>query len=258
MPRGMTGQSEPREDRLVAQNDGRWVLVTERRNRGRAPFRAKVVAIDFARASVAHVFNSSARTGARIIKPPRARSRSPRLGPRRPVATRSHTRSTATSSNGAWNGSTNWGRTPCRSSSPAWGDSWPLDAHPTRSSSRGNATRPRLQQPRADARAPTAAQAQLPAPGRQGRDAHRLEPAPSLFGVTDRPATRLGVEVQDCRWGDKRSVHRPGGLHRKGLPRASWLRNNGTPVRLRAESSTVMWKTARRHEPSAGGRLLWS
>jgi hypothetical protein len=241
--------------------DGRWVLVTTGGYIGDAPpYQGKVVAIDRTSGRVGHVFNSLCSNRRQIINPSTCSAQESAIWGRAGAVVDPVTHKVyATSSNGAWNGSTNWGDTVLELS-PGVGR---FLRHWTPT------TQKQLED--TDADLGSTSPALLPAPngGRTaqyllqgGKDAllHLLSLRSSLFGVTGSAGTRLGGEVQDMPVvGDTQVFTAPAVLHRKGLTEAFVSTNNGTAgYRLSGGKLHVMWKNGTGGtSPVLAGGLLW-
>jgi hypothetical protein len=241
--------------------DGRWVLVTTGGYIGDAPpYQGKVVAIDRSSGRIAKVFNSLCSNRRQIINPSTCSAQESAIWGRAgavvdPVTHRVY----ATSSNGAWNGSTNWGDSVLEFS-PGVGR---FLRHWTPT------TQKQLED--TDADLGSTSPALLPAPngGRTaqyllqgGKDAqlHLLSLRSSLFGVTGAAGRRLGGEVQNIPVvGDTQVFTAPAVLHRKGLTEAFVATNNGTAgYRLSGGKLHEMWKNGTGGtSPVLAGGLLW-
>ncbi len=241
--------------------DGRWVLVTTGGYIGDAPpYQGKVVAIDRRNGRVARVFNSLCSNRRRIIDPSTCPAQESAIWARAgavvdPVTHRVY----ATSSNGPWNGSTNWGDTVLELSRGVGR----FLRHWTPANQR--------ELEAGDVDLGSTSPALLPAPngGRTaryllqgGKDAqlHLLSLRSSLSGVSGAAGTRLGGEVQNLQVvGDTQVFTAPAVLHRKGLTEAFVATNNGTAgYRLSGGRLHEMWKNGNGGtSPVLAGGLLW-
>jgi hypothetical protein len=241
--------------------DGRYVLVTTGGYIGDAPpYQGKVVAINRLNGRVTHVFNSLCSNRRRIIDPTTCSAQESAIWGRAgavvdPVTHRVYT----TSSNGAWNGSTNWGDTVLEFSpgTARFLRHWT----PT--------TQKQLED--TDADLGSTSPALLPAPngGRTaryllqgGKDAqlHLLNLRTSLFGVTGAAGRRLGGEAQDMPVvGHTQVFTAPAVLHRKGLTEAFVATGGGTAAyRLSGGKLHVAWQNGNAGtSPVLAGGLLW-
>jgi hypothetical protein len=241
--------------------DGRWVLVTTGGYIGDIPpYQGKVVAIDRTSGRIANVFNSLCSNRRAIINPSTCSAQESAIWGRAGAVVDPVTHKVyATSSNGPWNGSTNWGDT-VMELSPGVGR---FLRHWTPTTQRELAA--------TDTDLGSTSPALLPAPngGRTaqyllqgGKDAqlHLLSLRSSLFGVTGPAGTRLGGEVQDIQVvGDTQVFAAPAVLHRKGLTEAFVATGNGTAgYRLSGGKLHEMWKNGTGGtSPVLAGGLLW-
>jgi hypothetical protein len=241
--------------------DGRWVLVTTGGYIGDAPpYQGKVAAIDRSSGRIAKVFNSLCSNRRSIIDPSTCSAQESAIWGRAGAVVDPVTHKVyATSSNGPFNGSTNWGDTVLELS-PGVGR---LLRHWT----------PTTQQQLAatDTDLGSTSPALLPAPngGRTaayllqgGKDAqlHLLSLRSSLFGVTGSAGPRLGGEVQDVQVvGNTQVFTAPAVVHRKGLTEAFVATGNGTAgYRLSGGKLHEMWKNGTGGtSPVLAGGLLW-
>jgi putative pyrroloquinoline-quinone binding quinoprotein len=241
--------------------DGRWVLVTTGGYIGDAPpYQGKVLAIDRRSGRVGHVFNSLCSNRRAIIDPSTCSAQESAIWGRAgavvdPVTHRIY----ATSSNGPWNGSTNWGDTVLELS-PGVGR---FLRHWTPASQRQLAD--------SDTDLGSTSPALLPAPGggrtaryllQGGKDAqlHLLSLRSSLSGVTGAAGTRLGGELQNVQVvGDTQVFTAPAVLHRKGLTEAFVATGNGTAAyRLSGGRLHEVWNNGSGGtSPVLAGGLLW-
>jgi PQQ-like domain len=241
--------------------DGRWVLVTTGGYIGDAPpYQGKVVAIDRRSGRVAHVFNSLCSNRRAIINPSTCSAQESAIWGRAgavvdPVTHRVY----ATSSNGPWNGSTNWGDTVIELS-PGVGR---FLRHWTPANQK--------QLEAGDVDLGSTSPALLPAPngGRRprfllqgGKDAqlHLLSLRSSLFGVSGSAGTRVGGEVQSIGVvGNTQVFTAPAVLHRKGLTEAFVATGGGTAAyRLSGGKLHEVWKNGTAGtSPVIAGGLLW-
>jgi outer membrane protein assembly factor BamB len=242
--------------------DGRYVLVTTGGYIGDAPpYQGKVVAIDRRNGRIAHVFNSLCSNRRQIINPTTCSAQESAIWGRAgavvdPVTHRVYT----TSSNGPWNGSTNWGDTVFEFS--------PGTARYLRHWTPAN----QKQLEEGDVDLGSTSPALLPAPGSRSRKAryllqggkdaqlHLLDIHSSLFGTTGSAGTHLGGEVQNMQVvGDTQVFTAPAVLHRKGLTEAFVATNNGTAgYRLSGGKLHVMWQNdSGGTSPVIAGGLLW-
>jgi hypothetical protein len=241
--------------------DGRWVLVTTGGYIGDAPpYQGKVLAIDRRSGRVGHVFNSLCSNRRAIIDPSTCSAQESAIWGRAgavvdPVTHRIY----ATSSNGPWNGSTNWGDTVLELS-PGVGR---FLRHWTPASQRQLAD--------SDTDLGSTSPALLPAPGggrtaryllQGGKDAqlHLLSLRSSLSGVTGAAGTRLGGELQSIQVvGDTQVFTAPAVLHRKGLTEAFVATGNGTAAyRLSGGRLHEVWNNGSGGtSPVLAGGLLW-
>jgi len=241
--------------------DGRWVLVTTGGYIGDAPpYQGKIVAIDRRSGRVTHVFNSLCSNHRAIINPSTCSAQESAIWGRAgavvdPVTHRVY----ATSSNGPWNGSTNWGDTVLELSRGVGR----FLRHWTPANQR--------QLEAGDVDLGSTSPALLPAPGggrrasfllQGGKDAqlHLLSLRSSLFGVTGAAGRRVGGEVQSIGVvGDTQVFTAPAVLHRKGLTEAFVATNNGTAAyRLSGGKLHEVWSNGKAGtSPVIAGGLLW-
>jgi len=241
--------------------DGRWVLVTTGGYIGDAPpYQGKIVAIDRRSGRVTHVFNSLCSNRRAIINPSTCSAQESAIWGRAgavvdPVTHRVY----ATSSNGPWNGSTNWGDTVLELSRGVGR----FLRHWTPANQR--------QLEAGDVDLGSTSPALLPAPGggrrasfllQGGKDAqlHLLSLRSSLFGVTGAAGRRVGGEVQSIGVvGDTQVFTAPAVLHRKGLTEAFVATNNGTAAyRLSGGKLHEVWSNGNAGtSPVIAGGLLW-
>jgi hypothetical protein len=241
--------------------DGRYVLVTTGGYIGDAPpYQGKVLAINRSNGRVTHVFNSLCSNRRQIINPTTCSAQESAIWGRAgavvdPVTHRVY----ATSSNGAWNGSTNWGDTVLEFSpgTARFLRHWT----PT--------TQKQLED--TDADLGSTSPALLPAPGggrtaryllQGGKDAqlHLLSLKSSLFGVSGAAGRRLGGEVQDMPVvGHTQMFTAPAVLHRKGLTEAFVATGGGTAAyRLSGGKLHVVWQNGNAGtSPVLAGGLLY-
>jgi PQQ-like domain len=241
--------------------DGRWVLVTTGGYIGDAPpYQGKVVAIDRRSGRVAKVFNSLCSNRRRIIDPSTCSAQESAIWGRAGAVVDPVTHKVyATSSNGPWNGSTNWGDTVLELSRGVGR----FLRHWTPANQK--------QLEAGDVDLGSTSPALLPAPngGRTaryllqgGKDAqlHLLSVRSSLSGVSGSAGRRLGGELQNIQVvGDTQVFTAPAVLHRKGLTEAFVATNNGTAgYRLRGGRLHEMWHNGTGGtSPVLAGGLLW-
>jgi hypothetical protein len=241
--------------------DGRWVLVTTGGYIGDAPpYQGKVVSIDRRTGRIGHVFNSLCSNRRAIINPSTCSAQESAIWGRAgavvdPVTHRVY----ATSSNGPFNGSTNWGDTVLELS-PGVG-SYLRHWTPT--------TQKRLEDSDADLGSTSPALLPDPNGGRRssfllqgGKDAqlHLLSLRSSLFGVTGSAGTHLGGEVQNVSApGHTQVFTAPAVLHRKGLTEAFVATGGGTAAyKLVGGRLQLAWQNGNAGtSPVLAGSLLW-
>ena len=241
--------------------DGRWVLVTTGGYIGDAPpYQGKVVAIDRSSGRVARVFNSLCSNHRQIIDPSTCNAQDSAIWARAgAVVDPVNHRLYATSSNGPWNGSTNWGDTVLELS-PGVGR---LLRHWTPANQQHLAA--------TDTDLGSTAPALLPSPnggkatrfllqgGKEGF-LYLLNIRSSLFGVTGAAGPRLGGEAQKLPVvGNTDVFTAPAVLHRRGLTEAFVATGGGTAAytlsggRLREAWHNSTAGTS----PVLAGGLLW-
>jgi outer membrane protein assembly factor BamB len=241
--------------------DGRWVLVTTGGYIGDAPpYQGKVVAIDRRSGRIAHVFNSLCSNRRAIINPSTCSAQESAIWGRAGAVVDPVTHKVyAASSNGPWNGSTNWGDTVLELS-PGVGR---FLRHWT------PADQKQLEEGDVDLGSTSPALLPDPNGGRTarfllqgGKDArlHLLDLRTSLFGVTGAAGTHLGGEVQDIPVvGNTQMFTAPAVLHRKGLTEAFVATGGGTAAyRLGGGRLETVWKNGTSGtSPVLAGGLLW-
>ncbi len=241
--------------------DGRNVLVTTGGYIGDAPpYQGKVVSIDRISGRIRHVFNSLCSNRRRIINPSTCSAQESAIWGRAGAVVDPATHKVyAASSNGPWNGSTNWGDSVLEFS-PGVGR---FLRHWTPSNQR--------QLEASDTDVGSTSPALLPAPDggpgasfllQGGKDAqlHLLSLGSSLFGVTGAAGRRLGGEVQDMPVVGHTDVFTaPAVLHRKGLTEAFVATGGGTAgYQLSGGRLHVMWQNGTAGtSPVLAGGLLW-
>jgi putative pyrroloquinoline-quinone binding quinoprotein len=241
--------------------DGRYVLVTTGGYIGDAPpYQGKVVAIDRSSGRILHVFNSLCSNRRAIINPSTCSAQESAIWGRAgavvdPVTHRVY----ATSSNGPWNGSTNWGDSVLELS-PGVGR---FLRHFT------PATQKQLEASDTDLGSTSPALLPDPNGGRTaafllqgGKDAqlHLLNLETSLFGVTGSAGTRLGGEAQVIPVVGHTDVFTaPAVLHRKGLTEAFVATGGGTGAyKLVGGRLQPAWQNGNAGtSPVLAGGLLW-
>jgi outer membrane protein assembly factor BamB len=241
--------------------DGRWVLVTMGGYIGDAPpYQGKVLSIDRHSGRIGHVFNSLCSNRRAIINPSTCGSQESAIWGRAgavvdPVTHRVY----ATSSNGPFNGSTDWADSVLELS-PGVGR---LLRHWTPTSQR------RLEDTDSDLGSTSPALLPDPNGGRSarfllqgGKDGRLdlLDLRSSLFGVTGSAGTHLGGEVQDIPVvGDTQMFTAPAVLHRKGLTEAFIATGGGTAAyKLVGGRLQVAWHNGTAGtSPVLAGGLLW-
>jgi outer membrane protein assembly factor BamB len=241
--------------------DGRRVLVTTGGYIGDAPpYQGKVVAIDRTSGRIVNVFNSLCSNRRAIINPSTCSAQESAIWGRSgavvdPVTHRVY----ATSSNGPFNGSTNWGDSVLELS-PGVGR---FLRHWTPTTQRELAG--------SDTDLGSTSPGLLPDPngGRAarfllqgGKDArlHLLDLRSSLFGVSGSAGTHLGGEVQDIPVvGDTQMFTAPAILHRAGLTEAFVATGGGTAAyKLVGARLQVAWHNGNGGtSPVLAGGLLW-
>jgi hypothetical protein len=241
--------------------DGRWVLVATGGYLGDAPpYQGKVAAIDRASGRVAHVFNSLCSNRRAIIDPRTCSAQESAIwGRAGAVVDPVNHRVYATSSNGPWNGSTNWG------------DSV-LELSPGAARFLRHWTPPNQRELEAtDTDLGSTSPALLPDPngGRAtrfllqgGKDAklHLLDIRTSLSGVTGAAGTRLGGEVQNLPVVGRTAVFTaPAVMRRRGLTEAFVATGGGTGAyRLSGGRLQLVWSNSTAGtSPVLAGGLLW-
>jgi hypothetical protein len=241
--------------------DGRFVLVTTGGYIGDAPpYQGKVVSIDRRSGRIAHVFNSLCSDRRRIIDPSSCDAQESAIWGRAgavvdPVSHRIY----ATSSNGPFDGRTNWGDSVLELSRGAarfLRHFTPADQN-------------RLEA--GDIDLGSTSPALLPAPngGRAtrfllqgGKDTrlHLLDVHSSLFGVTGASGARLGGEVQALQVvGNTQQFTAPAVLHRNGLTMAFVATGGGTAAyKLVGGRLQVAWQNSTGGtSPVLAGNQLW-
>jgi outer membrane protein assembly factor BamB len=241
--------------------DGRWVLVTTGGYIGDAPpYQGKVVAIDRSSGRVVHVFNSLCSNRRAIIDPSTCSGQESAIWGRAgavvdPVSRKVY----ATSSNGPFNGSTNWADSVLEFT-PGVGH---LLRHWTPTTEKQLAD--------TDTDLGSTSPALLPDPngGRTtryllqgGKDGllHLLSLKSSLFGVTGSDGPHLGGEAQDLPVvGHTVVVTAPAVLHRKGLTEAFVATGGGTAAyTLSGAQLHVAWENDHAGtSPVLAGGLLY-
>jgi hypothetical protein len=241
--------------------DGRWVLVVTGGYIGDAPpYQGKVVAIDRTSGRVVNVFNSLCSNRRAIINPSTCGSQESAIWGRAGAVVDPVTRKVyATSSNGPFNGSTDWGDSVLELS-PGVGR---FLRHWTPTTQR--------QLAESDTDLGSTSPGLLPDPngGRTarfllqgGKDArlHLLDLRSSLFGVTGSSGTHLGGEVQNIPVvGDTQMFTAPAILHRKGLTEAFVATGGGTAAyKLVGGRLQVAWhNSSGGTSPVLAGGLLY-
>lgn len=241
--------------------DGRYVLVTTGGYIGDAPpYQGKVVAIDRGSGRIVHVFNSLCSNRRAIINPSSCGSQESAIWGRAgavvdPVTHRVY----ATSSNGPFNGSTDWADSVLELSRAAGR----LLRHWTPTTQR------QLEETDTDLGSTSPALLPNPNGGRTaayllqgGKDAriHLLSLKTSLFGVTGSAGAHLGGEVQNIPVvGDTQMFTAPAVLHRKGLTEAFVATGGGTAAyKLVGGKLQVVWHNGNAGtSPVLAGSLLW-
>jgi hypothetical protein len=237
--------------------DGRWVLVTTGGYIGDAPpYQGKVVAIDRRSGRIAHVFNSLCSNRRAIINPSTCSAQESAIWGRAgavgdPVTHKVYT----TSSNGPWNGSTNWGDT-LLELSPGVGR---FLRHWT------PADQKQLEEGDVDLGSTSPVLLPDPNGGRTarfllqgGKDArlHLLDLRTSLFGVTGAAGTHLGGEVQDIPVvGNTQMSRRPPPQGADGGVRGHRRRHRRLSARRRTARNGVEERHLR-HQSGAGRGAL--
>jgi outer membrane protein assembly factor BamB len=241
--------------------DGRWVLVTTGGYLGDAPpYQGKVAAIDRASGRVVHVFNSLCSNRRAIINPSTCSAQESAIwGRAGAVVDPVNRRVYATSSNGPWNGSTNWGDSVLELSSGAAR----FLRHWTPPNQRELAG--------TDTDLGSTSPALLPDPNggrgtrfllQGGKDArlHLLDIRTSLSGVTGAAGTRLGGEVQDLPVvGHTGMFTAPAVMHRRGLTEAFVATGGGAGgYKLSGGRLQLIWSNSTAGtSPVLAGGLLW-
>jgi hypothetical protein len=241
--------------------DGRQVLVTTGGYIGDAPpYQGKVVAIDGTSGRIVNVFNSLCSNRRAIINPSTCSAQESAIWGRAgavvdPVTHRLYT----TSSNGPFNGSTNWGDSVLELSRGAGG----LLRHWTPTTQR--------QLAESDTDLGSTSPGLLPDPnggrtarfllqgGKDGR-LRLLDLRSSLFGGTGAAGAHLGGEVQDIPVvGDTQMFTAPAILHRAGLTEAFVATGGGTAAyKLVGGRLRVAWHNGSGGtSPVLAGGLLW-
>jgi hypothetical protein len=242
--------------------DGRYVLVTTGGYIGDAPpYQGKVVSIDRASGRIVHVFNSLCSNRRAIIDPSTCPAQESAIWGRAgavvdPVTHRVY----ATSSNGPWNGSTNWGDTVLELSRGAgrflrhWTP--PNQSQLADTDTDLGSTSPALLPD------PNSASKRARFLLQGGKDArlHLLDLRTSLFGTTGAEGTHLGGEVQNIPVvGDTQMFTAPAVLHRQGLTEAFVATGGGTAAyKLVGGRLQVAWHNGNAGtSPVLAGGLLW-
>jgi hypothetical protein len=242
--------------------DGRYVLVTTGGYIGDAPpYQGKVVAIDRTSGRVVNVFNSLCSNRRAIINPSTCSAQESAIWGRAgavvdPVTHRVY----ATSSNGPWNGSTNWGDSVLELSRGVgrflrhWTP--PNQQQLADSDTDLGSTSPGLlpDPSSASRRARFLLQG-----GKDGR-IHLLDLRTSLFGTTGSAGAHVGGEVQNIPVvGDTQMFTAPSILHRKGLTEAFVATGGGTAAyKLVGGRLQVVWHNGNAGtSPVLAGGLLW-
>jgi outer membrane protein assembly factor BamB len=241
--------------------DGRWVLVTTGGYIGDdPPYQGKVAAIDRTSGRVVHVFNSLCSDRRAIIDPRSCSAQESAIwGRAGAVIDPVNHRVYATSSNGPWNGRTNWG------------DSV-LELSPGAAKFLRHWTPPNQHELEAtDTDLGSTSPVLLPDPngGRAtafllqgGKDAklHLLDIRTSLSGVTGAAGTRLGGEAQVLPAVGRAGVFTaPAVLHRRGVTQVFVATGGGTGAyRLSGGRLQPVWSnSAGGTSPVLAGGLLW-
>ena len=242
--------------------DGRYVLVVTGGYIGDAPpYQGKVVAIDRTNGRIVNVFNSLCSNRRAIINPSTCSAQESAIWGRAgavvdPVTHRVY----ATSSNGPFNGSTNWGDSVLELS-PGVGRflrHWTpttqrqLEATDTDLGSTSPGLLP-------DPSSASKIARYLLQGGKDGR-IHLLDLRSSLFGVTGSAGTHLGGEVQNIAVvGDTQMFTAPAVLHRTGLTEAFVATGGGTAAyKLVGGRLQVAWHNGNAGtSPVLAGGLLW-
>jgi len=241
--------------------DGRWVLVTTGGYIGDAPpYQGKVAAIDRASGRVVHVFNSLCSNRRAIIDPSTCSAQESAIwGRAGAVVDPVNHRVYATSSNGPWNGSTNWGDSVLELSPGAvrflrhWTppNQHELEATDTDLGSTSPALLPDPNGGRATA---------FLLQGGKDAKLHLLDIRASLFGVTGAAGRHLGGEVQDLpAVGHSDVFTAPAVMHRRGLTEAFVATGGGTGAyRLSGGRLGLVWSNSTGGtSPVLAGGLLW-
>ncbi|MGZ4202906.1 MAG: outer membrane protein assembly factor BamB family protein [Thermoleophilaceae bacterium] len=260
-PASMTRNASHEKIASALNLDGRYVLVTTGGYIGDAPpYQGKVVSIDRATGRIVHVFNSLCSNRRAIINPSTCSAQESAIWGRAGAVVDPATHQVwATSSNGPFNGSTNWGDTVLKLS-PAAGA---LLAHYT------PANQKTLEN--TDADLGSASPALLPDPTsgalryilQGGKDARLrlLDVRTSLFGVSGGAGPRLSGEVQTLPLpgGDQTMFTAPAVLHTSGVTEAFVATNSGTAAyRLSGGRLSVMWQNQNGGtSPVLAGGLLY-
>jgi outer membrane protein assembly factor BamB len=242
--------------------DGRYVLVTTGGYIGDAPpYQGKVVAIDRTSGRIVNVFNSLCSNRRAIINPSTCSAQESAIWGRAGAVVDPVTHKVyATSSNGPFNGSTNWGDSVLELS-PGVGRflrHWTPTTEKTLEATDTDlgSTSPGLL-PDPNSASKTARF--LLQGGKDGR-IHLLDIHTSLFDVTGSAGTHLGGEVQNIPVvGDTQMFTAPAVLHRKGLTEAFVATGGGTAAyKLVAGKLEVAWHNSNGGtSPVLAGGLLW-
>ncbi len=241
--------------------DGRYVLVTTGGYIGDAPpYQGKVVSIDRISGSIVHVFNSLCSDRRQIIDPSSCSAQESAIWGRAGAVVDPATHDVyTTSSNGPFNGTTNWGDSVLKLA-PAGAS---LLAHFTPKNQK------ELEDTDSDLGSTSPALLPDPSSGttrlllQGGKDGvlRLLDTGSSLVAVTGAAGRRLGGEVQTLQLpgGDQTMFTAPAVLHSSGITEAFVATNQGTAAyRLQGGRLQKMWEKGRGGtSPVLAGGLLW-
>jgi outer membrane protein assembly factor BamB len=241
--------------------DGRYVIVTTGGYIGDAPpYQGKVVTIDRASGRIVNVVNSLCSDRRQIIQPSSCNGSDSAIWGRAGAVVDPRTHEIyVTSSNGPFNGSTNWGDSVLKLSPGAAG----LTAHFTPTN--------QAELEASDADLGSTSPALLPDPGsgqvnfllQGGKDGKLrvLDISKSLFAVSGSAGKRLGGEVQtlDLPGGDQTMFTAPAVLHSSGKTEVFAATGRGTAAyRFANGRLQKMWENGNAGtSPVIAGSLLW-